>query len=157
MRKLWLRALVPLALLGLVTLDIVSARRQPQDLAVDSFFYETGNDEIDAVTTASITAQVVIVRSDNELLKDPVPPTQRLTTAQIKDMVYTALMMDTDRDTGGPVLAEKIARVKEEKGSCWVVVKSNMIGYPRRAGLYTHGDQTDVRVTKAVMTFLLGA
>ena len=143
-----------LVVVGLVVFDLASARRQVQDLAVDAYFYEIGNDETDAVTTASITAHVTIIRSDNELLADPVPPTERLTTAQIQDMVYAALRTDRDRQTGQPLLTEKIARIKSENGSCWVAVKSNMIGYPGRAGVYTQGDQTDIRVTKAVMAFL---
>ena len=149
-----LRAFGLLALVGLVVLDLASAgRQQVEDPAADTYFYETGNDEIDAVTTASIAAQVAIIRSDNELLADPVPPTERLTTAQIQDIVYAALRADQDRETGRPRLTEKIAQIKGEQGTCWVAVKSNMIGYPGRS-YYTQGDQTDIRVTKAVMTFL---
>ena len=68
-----------LVIVGLVVFDLASARRQVEYLAVDAYFYETGNDETDAVTTASITAHVAIMRSDNELLADPVPTTERLT------------------------------------------------------------------------------
>jgi len=147
-----LKALGLLVLVGLVALDLVSARPQQQDPAPDSFFFETGNDAIDAVTTASVTAQVAIIRSDNEQLIDPVLATERLTTAQIQDIVYAALRTDRDRETDKPVLAAKIAQVVAEKGSCWVAVKSNLIGFPGRT--YTQGDQTDIRVTRAVMTFL---
>jgi hypothetical protein len=149
-----LKGLVLLALVGLVVFDLASAgRQQVEDPAPDAYFYETGNDEVDAVTTASITAHVAIIRSDNALLSDPVPPTERLTTAQIQDIVYAALRTDLDWQTGRPRLVEKIARIMAEQGTCWVAVKSNMVGYPGRS-YYTQGDQTDIRVTKAVMTFL---
>lgn len=147
-----LKLICLLALTGLVALDLVSAGPQVRDPAPDAYYFETGNDAVDAVTAVSLAAQVAIVRSDNELLADPAPTTERLTTAQIQDMVYTALRTDRDWQTGRPVLVEKIARVRAEKGSCWVAVKSNLIGYPGRT--YTHGDQTDIRVTRAVMTFL---
>ncbi|MEW6754531.1 MAG: DUF362 domain-containing protein [Candidatus Latescibacterota bacterium] len=150
-RRGW-KALGLVVVAGLVVFDLVLAGTPVPDPAPDAFFYETGNDAVDAVTTASVSARVAIIRSDNAALSAPAPATARLTTAQIQDMVYAALRADWDEQLDRPRLAARIAQVKAEKDSCWVTVKSNLIGYPGRT--YTEGDQTDIRVTRAVMTFL---
>lgn len=143
------KKLALLGIAGLVALDLASAgRQQAEDVAPDAYFNAP-----DASTAASIVAHVAIIRSDNEVLADPVPADQKLTTAQIRDMVYAVLQTDRDHETDRPRLAARIASVRQERDSCWVAVKSNLIGYPGRA-LYTQGDQTDIRVTSAVMSYL---
>lgn len=126
-----LKALGLLAAVGLIAIDLASARKQPPEIAPDAYF-----EAVDAVSAAPIATRVAIVRSDNDQLSEPVPVTEPLTRSQIRDMVYAALQTDQDWDSGRPRLAEKIAQTRLERDSCWVVVKSNMIGYPGRA-LYT--------------------
>ena len=142
------KKLAPLGIVGLVALDLASAPQQVEDVAPDAYF-----DPPDATTAASIVTHVAIIRSDNGVLADPVPTNEKLTAAQIRDMVYAVLQTDRDYETERPRLVEMIAQVKQERDSCWVAVKSNLIGYPGRA-LYTQGDQTDIRVTSAVMSYL---
>lgn len=121
--------------LGVITLcvfDMVSASRTAyeEDPPADSSFLETGNSQIDAVTTARPTARVAIVRSDWEALQDKAPITAQLTTAQIHDMVYAAIGEDVDYAAGTPRLEKIIADKREELGSCWVVVKPNVVFQP---------------------------
>jgi hypothetical protein len=137
----------------LVIFDLVFGTRQAtEDPVADAYFWETGNEEVDAVTTASPTAQVSIIRSDYSGLARPVPTTEALTSPEIQDMVYTAIETDRDSATGLPGLYRIIRDKIDEQGACWVVVKANIVFEPGQT--YMKGDQTDPRVMRAVLSYL---
>ena len=137
----------------LVVLDLVFAARQAtEDPVADAYFWETGNEEVDAVTTASPTAHVAIIRSDYAELERPVPTTEALTASEIQDMVYAAIETDRDHATGLPILCKIIRDRIEEQGTCWVVVKANIVFEPGQT--YMKGDQTDPRLMRAVLSYL---
>ena len=153
MRRRKVMWMVLMAVGCLVVLDLVFASRQVvEELAADAYFWETGNGEIDAVTTASLTAHVAIVRSDYPELDHRVPTTVPLTASQIRDMVYTAIETDRDQATDLPTLCSLIRDKVETQGRCWVVVKANIVFEPGQT--YMKGDQTDPRVIRAVLSYL---
>jgi hypothetical protein len=153
MRKGRLKWAISVGIGCLVIFDLVFAARQAtQDPVADAYFWETGNDAVDAVTTASPMAQVSIIRSDYAGLERPVPTTQALTSAEIQDMVYTAIETDQDGTSGIARLSRIIGDKIEAQGTCWVAVKANIVFEPGQT--YMKGDQTDPRIMGAVLSYL---
>ncbi|MBN2289847.1 MAG: DUF362 domain-containing protein, partial [Candidatus Glassbacteria bacterium] len=157
MRFRW-TALLPLVLPALVLLDILAASRSQMveypNPAPDAYFYETGSDTADYVLASpGISAQVAIVRSDHAGLSWPADRTDQLDPDQVEDMVYAALEADIDEATGLTNLQRVIAGKKADNGdTCWVALKINLVYMP--GAKHALSDQTDQRVTRAVLRYL---
>ena len=151
-------AIVLVALVVLVGLDMVSATRSQfadyPDPAPDESFYETGSDTADYVTgVPEITSQVAIVSTSYPGLSLSSEDNTELSMDEVEEMVYTLLDMDAD-ESGTPNLVKLIADKRSKNGgdSCWVAVKLNLVYMP--GVKHTLSDQTDPRVTRAVLNYL---
>ncbi|MFC1584885.1 DUF362 domain-containing protein [Fibrobacterota bacterium] len=137
----------------LVLVDIViSKKKQAQPvMAVDAYFFESGKEEIDGYSEASIKSQVAIIRSDNAELSSPKSDTAELTTSEIREMVYLAITKNVRHETEIPELQYQIDDASNDQ-SAWVCLLPNLVFYP---GIkYTVGDQTDPRVIWAVLDYV---
>ena len=150
---------VLVALVGLVVMDMVSATRSQfadyDDPAPDEYYYETGSDTADYVTgVPEITSQVAVVSTSYQDLALSSEDNTELSMDEVEDMVYTVLDLDAD-ENGTPNLVKLIADKRSENGgdSCWVALKLNLVYMP---GLkHTLSDQTDPRVARAVLNYLV--
>jgi Domain of unknown function (DUF362)/FlgD Ig-like domain len=159
MKLRWSALVIPSVLLALVLLDILVASRSQMIVypnpAPDAYFYESGSDTADYyLESPEISSQVAVLRSDNEALSSPVAEDQQLTPEQIEEMVYEIIGMDLDESSGRTNLQRVIAEKKAENGgSCWVALKINLVFAPGEK--HALSDQTDHRVTRAVLRYLV--
>ena len=142
--------------LGLIVTDIVLSDTKAGDnpLAVDSYFFESGYENIDGYTSASIATHVALIRSSNPSLSFSKGKTANLTHAEIREMVYLALKRDTHFGSSNiSELKYKIDNKVNQKGSAWVSIMPNICYLPN-ATHYMPGDQTDPRVIWAVLDYI---
>jgi hypothetical protein len=140
-----------LLILCLVTVDIVISKTKANGSvpAVDSFFFESGDNQIDGYTAASIKTHVAIVKSDNPGLSFSKGSTEPLSTDQIREMVFLALETDKHYGTDIPELKYKINQIGSDAR---VSLMPNIVFYP--GNRYMVGDQTDPRITWAVLDYI---
>ena len=89
-------------------------------------------------------ARLAVVTSSHSKLAKPSPADDPLDYPRIRDMVWKAI------EYGRPRAGSLEAKIKP--GS-WVVIKPNIGSLPPRQ-IYTPGDVTDLRVTRAVMEYV---
>ena len=139
-------------LLVLITIDVVLSRVKAlgNDPVLDAIAYESGHDDIDGYTAASIKTHVAIVKSGYSGLSFSKAETETLTYAEIREMVFKAIELDKHFGTSIPELKYKIENVAG--GNAWVSVMPNLNSY---AGTrYAPGDQTDPRILWALLDYL---
>ena len=154
-RKILGRVIFWVSICALIIFDVViskTAAVNSTGLAPDSKFFESGQDGVDGITTASKMATVSIVKSDNPLLPSPAARDQHLNPAQIKAMVNRILTQDQHYITAVPYLKKIIQDSVSANGNCWVAVKANTVFQPGEK--YTAGDQTHAAVVKAILEYL---
>ncbi|MFC1525215.1 DUF362 domain-containing protein [Candidatus Latescibacterota bacterium] len=129
--------IITVAIGALVAYDLVKAAHLEvrQDVPPD----------VTTLATPLVNSTVSVVRSDYVQLAAPAAPDQPLTSAQIKEMVWTAIELAPTKT--GP-LPSIIAAGR------WVVVKPNMVYIPPQSRDYSLGDITDPRVVRAVLEYL---
>ncbi|MFH1759711.1 MAG: DUF362 domain-containing protein, partial [bacterium] len=138
-------------LLCLFIVDLITSKMNKTlaDPVVDSLIYESGNEEIDGYTQASIKTHVSIIKSDNAELSFSKTCDQNLTPDEIREMVFLAIKKQTYFGTLIPELKYKINKLGN---NAWVAIKANIVMYPGQR--YTQGDQTDPRVFWAVLDYI---
>ncbi len=148
------KVLLFLPLFCLITADILISKisKLSATSVVDALVYESGSDDVDGWTSASIKTHVAIIRSDNRELSTPKNITDNtLTTAQIKEMVHLAISKDKYYGQNIPEL-KYIINFHLKGANTWVSIKANMVSYP--GNVHTCGDQTDPRVIWAVLDYI---
>ncbi|MFP4521337.1 MAG: DUF362 domain-containing protein [Fibrobacterota bacterium] len=135
----------------LIVFDIVISNTEGYtgQPAVDSYIHESGNDEVDGYTAASIMAHASVVDSRWEDLSYSKPTTEELTREEVKELVFEAIGLNEHYGTNQSELQYKIDNAG---ASPWVAVKPNIVFAP--GDNYTRGDQTDPRVIWAVLDYL---
>ncbi|OGJ87159.1 MAG: hypothetical protein A2268_06655 [Candidatus Raymondbacteria bacterium RifOxyA12_full_50_37] len=138
------------AIFCFMAIDIVTSRiKAGNDPSVDSFFYESGSALVDGYTAASIKTHVALVNSQHTGLSSPKALTQTLSTAEIREMVYTVIDLDKHWGTSIPELKYTIDALG---AGCWVTLLPNLVSYPGRN--YMVGDQTDPRIIQALLDYI---
>lgn len=139
--------------LGLLLVDIVVSNTKAgvfTDTPVDAIIYESGSNDVDGYTGASIKTHVALVTSGMPGLSFSKGPADTLTNAEIREMVFKTLSLDTYYGTAVPALKYVINNVPGAVK--WVALKSNLSYVPGRK--YTAGDQEDPRVVWALIDYI---
>jgi hypothetical protein len=143
--------IIILFVLCLIIVDIVISKTKANgtDPIIDEIQYESGSDQVDGYTAASMKTHVSILKSDQAGLSFSKGANEELTTAEIREMVYTIIRMDHHYGTKIPELKYKI---NDLGSNAWIVLMSNfsyVVG-----DKYTPGDQEDPRVIWAVLDYV---
>ncbi len=138
----------------LVTADIVVSRiKGANDLpVVDALVYESGSDDIDGYTGASIKTHVSIVKSDYPGLSFSKSVAEDLNKDELREMVFKAISLDRHYGTTTPELKFAIDSIANIKSGVWVSIMPNLNSYP--GVRFMPGDETDPRIISAVIDYI---